>query len=172
MGDRDHIRCIVDGCRNMEKDTDLTFYVIPANPERRVKWLKAIGRTDLLDNMYIRQMGYRVCSIHFENSDIFEVSIKRVLQHVTPSKYLSSDSYPPNNTRTVSTQTLDVYGNEWVNVKKEKQDYDDLPALTGGIKREIDDEPTASTSAEPGTGDPQEQQVAEKKMKLSEFPPN
>ena len=54
--------CCVPQCYNNSKvNKDLSFYVIPKDPELRKKWLHKISRKN-----FNPTTGHRVCSVHFE----------------------------------------------------------------------------------------------------------
>ena len=63
--------CCAVGCTNRNyKGSELVFYRIPSTkePERRQKWLQAIGRVDWNENII---KNARVCSLHFISGNNF-----------------------------------------------------------------------------------------------------
>ncbi|KAI8427272.1 hypothetical protein MSG28_014865 [Choristoneura fumiferana] len=82
--------CIADGCRNTDKNSDLTFFSLPTqqkDAERTRKWLTLLGREDLLEKQ-LKKSTYIVCSEHFDTSSI--ILIKRLKENAVPTLLLAN----------------------------------------------------------------------------------
>ncbi|GBP36455.1 52 kDa repressor of the inhibitor of the protein kinase [Eumeta japonica] len=100
--------CSVDGCTNQRRNESLTFFKLPANDDRREKWLQLIGRRDLLDRADLNHNSHYVCSVHFEGSMI--TTVKKLNHDALPTKFLPDqpDGFEPpaeSNVADKSTQT-------------------------------------------------------------------
>ncbi|XP_048002866.1 uncharacterized protein LOC125239353 [Leguminivora glycinivorella] len=81
--------CCVKGCQNKTKTisaSNLTFFRVPTDIERRRQWLTAIDRKDLLEKKHENKaiIYYYVCSDHFEDSEM--IISRRLQNNAVPTK--------------------------------------------------------------------------------------
>ncbi|XP_063388341.1 52 kDa repressor of the inhibitor of the protein kinase-like [Cydia fagiglandana] len=97
--------CSVYGCLNKRKnnESEITFFKIPKDIERRQEWLAAIDREDLLDEKKLKMAkNYYVCSAHFDDFAIMTSILKRLKSDAAPTKLLpdkSQKNIPPDATK-------------------------------------------------------------------------
>ncbi|CAH2098201.1 unnamed protein product [Euphydryas editha] len=98
--------CIVDGCQNQTTNKSLSFFKLPKDEERRNKWLKIIGRSDLMNRKDLKPGSYIVCSVHFEKNMIFMTP--RLHPDAMPTKYLPSQPSTSTSTSEMESSTIDT----------------------------------------------------------------
>ncbi|VVD03966.1 unnamed protein product [Leptidea sinapis] len=75
--------CSAFNCLASNRDTNLSFFYLPQDVERRRQWLTAIGREDLLSKDNLKPTSYVVCASHFKKSDF--VYIPRLRDNALPA---------------------------------------------------------------------------------------
>ncbi|CAG4931774.1 unnamed protein product [Colias eurytheme] len=96
------IYCQVNGCSNDSvSKPEMSFFTIPSDPERRLKWLHLIDRKELIGKNI---QCHRLCEVHFS---------KDVIKTYPFRKLLAKDSLPslflPVTKRDNQTQTSETY---------------------------------------------------------------
>ena len=89
------IKCIIKGCGAVKQRGGLPFHQLPANEDRRNRWLKSIADTgaECIDNNF--KDWSSICSRHFQKSDYSETRVNFLKNSATPSVF---DSQPVDGT--------------------------------------------------------------------------
>lgn len=82
---------MVEGCRNAAfktrtNDKSVKYHSFPKNEEMRLKWIKALRRSD----DWVPDNTSYVCSEHFQSTD-FERDLKAELLNLPPKKILKPE---------------------------------------------------------------------------------
>ncbi|PZC73985.1 hypothetical protein B5X24_HaOG208474 [Helicoverpa armigera] len=96
-----YYNCSVDGCFNSTINSELSFFSLPVDSERKTEWLRLMHREDLKDKTCLRA---RVCEAHFcPNSIILRSNRKMLKRNSVPQLLLP---LPIHNFADKETQTV------------------------------------------------------------------
>ncbi|KRT85271.1 hypothetical protein AMK59_1375, partial [Oryctes borbonicus] len=83
--------CAAPNCKNTYRNSTLSFFRFPKDPERAKEWVLACGRTEFLKELNSLHYSSRICGAHFDSSMFLNSIGNRLQSDAIPSIFPESE---------------------------------------------------------------------------------